>query len=324
MPSLPEYSPLFGHRKDGTVTANAPPFYEIQGEGQDRASALTDLNEKLLVEVPVLSDQEFSAQLQRLREGLNTLHEEALRNPTPTKVEKLLHSLRTLVDDLSHLAPVKEGAAEEYSDPYRAGVLGTDESRSRYNDYLKSFAGRKWTWPCSVEIQKGLSGMTFPRSDGNESGLEKHLDSIQLGKSLIGKQTTPKKSGGTSYKNKDGSPTFSGFVMNEVEQIQIDKIRVSRFPPEEERADNFKFPSWLKETEALAPLSVETVDEWVSVILTRLTRDDSIRLDNHWLLWPALEKPYSERIKSNSGGTFTAYVRQRIKAELKKLLPRTP
>jgi hypothetical protein len=321
MPSIPKYSPLFGHRKDGSVTAIAPPFYDIEGRGEDKESALADLNEKLLMEVPTLSDQEFSLRLQRQREGLNTLHEEVLRNPTPAKVDVLLHSLRVLVDDLSHLAPVNEGAAEEHSDPYRAGVLGTDESRSRYNDYLKLFAGRKWTWPCSVEIQKGLSGMTFPRSGGNDSGLEKHLDSIQLGKTLIGKQTTSKKSGGTSYKKKDGSPTFSGFVMNEVEKIEIDKIRVSRFPPEEERPDNFKFPSWLKETEALTALSVETVDDWVSVILTRLTHEDCVRLEDHWFLWPALKTPYLERIKSNSGGTFTAYVRQRIKAALKKLFP---
>lgn len=272
-------------------------------------------------EFPEYSDEEFREEVLRAVKRVNELHHEALRNPTDTKVSQLLHSLRVLVDDVA--SPVTEHEGDDSENrfyKYREGLLGSGSSRKTFNQFFRNFAARRWAWPCVVEIHKGLAGMTFPRSKKNDSGLEIHLSSIDLGKALVGRETGYKKTAGKSFKDRTGADTFSGFVLTEIETIQSAVSKIGRFSKEERAQKGFKFPDWLRKAEALPPLSKESAPDWVEVILEGLCRGGVISLENHWELYPLLEESFkNHKIDKGEGAKFEFFAKKRIIQELRKL-----
>lgn len=267
-------------------------------------------------DLPTYSDEEFDRKSRDLWNGYRRLHEDTLRNPSYNKVRRLVHDMMRLVDDIAAPVNNSDKVAENLLYQFENNRLGTQETRAARNEYLREYASSRYMWPCVVEIHKGLSGMTFPRSKDNSSGLEKFLTNVRLGENLPGKPTGYNEKAGTKFSH-HGKRTFSGYVINEIETIMLYARDV--IDKQEKGIDLNDLDEWLKTAMTIEAFSGETIDAWLQLIVDKIKEEYSGHIEHEWELSQHLHEGFEKWRKYNGGGTYEGYVRKRVKAEMKKI-----
>jgi len=258
--------------------------------------------------LPSYSDEDFEKKSRELWDGYRDLYRESLRNPSYNKVRRLVHDMMRLVESVaSPMNSPDEDTVAGYPDP----CIGSMQSRDERDALLREFAATRYMWPCVVEIHKDMSGMTFPRSKNNDSGLEQFLSEINLGSDLPGKQTGYKKTSGTGF-IRDGVPTFPGFVRSEIETVML------RVKDAEGKRGSGSLPEWLEEAMSTEDLGIDTMDAWCDLLVAKIKAEHDGKLENCGELLQHLTDGYDKWNNSQGGGTFDAFSRKEFKRVIKK------
>ncbi|BDS08010.1 hypothetical protein NT6N_30500 [Oceaniferula spumae] len=267
-------------------------------------------------DLPTYSDEEFDRKSRELWTGYRRLHEETLRNPSYNKVRRLVHDMMTLVNKLAEPVNNSDELTTSLYYQYEDNRLGTQDTRATRNEYLREYASSRYMWPCVVEIHKGMSGMTFPRSKDNSSGLEKFLTTMSLGESLPGKATGYNNNEGTTFSH-NGKRTFSGYVINEIETIML--YARDCLNKQEKGEDLSNLDQWLKTAMDIRAFSSATIDAWLQLFVDKIKEEYSGHLEHEWELFQHLQRGFEKWRDCNGGGSYEGYVRKRVKAEMKKI-----
>ena len=232
-------------------------------------------------DLPTYTDEDFDRKSRELWRGYDQLYEETLRNPSFTKVRRLVHDMMRLLETIAKPVNNSDEVNENLRYQFDDNRKGTKETREAWNRYLREYAGLLYMWPCVVEIHKGLSDMTFPRSKDNNSGLENFLTNIGLGEGLPGKTTGHNENEGTTFEY-NGNRTFSGYVLSEIETIMLYAKNCKH--KQEQGIELNDLDDWLKIAMSIEVFSSETIDDWLQLFVDQIKERCSGHLEHEWEL----------------------------------------
>tara|TARA_R110001632_G_scaffold216211_1_gene343652 strand:- start:7879 stop:8658 length:780 start_codon:yes stop_codon:yes gene_type:complete len=258
-----------------------------------------------------MTDREFEDKARKTLALLNELQREAMRTPTYNKVNSLVSVVHQVTQITQSPVCNKDSTLSNLGLDSCESIYGTKESREEYNEHLTRIASNSYQWAVNVSIYNGFH-YTFPRSKANDSELETLLIKLKLGKNQLAKPTQPKRTAGTR------EHTFMNFILLQISEIQRSLDRAKRDTID---LANTKFEDpfkWLETTNALQPLSNETLEEWLNVIIAKLNSETANRITPNTIYW--LANSYMSNKKDKGGGTFIAFFKIQLRANLKKIL----